>query len=378
MQEIIKLSITFNSLEISRLLNKPLSIIEKTLIDYYYDVTWKVSKEELQEIAKLIYITSPLILSNIYNISEPTLKKYLNHCKLYSDKHNNIAHKNKVQDKNIIEDYNNGMSLSNLRVKYLKSKKELLTILAANNISTNKVTFDDTLFNIIDSEEKAYWLGFFYADGNVSNTDNTFELSLQILDTEHLYKCKQFFKSKRNIILQTKTNKRCRIYLRSNLFKTNLINLGCIPKKSLVITFPDENQVPKEYIIPFIRGYFDGDGCLSYQKTGHSDKIIPRVSIVGTENMLIGILRNITGLNTIACKKVKNIYSISLNKKDSVLFLNSIYNNPSIYLTRKYSRYLYFKKHNFAVSKSDFRDNDSAISVKAKQFIYNNYNIIID
>jgi hypothetical protein len=34
---------------------------------------------------------------------------------------------------------------------------------------------------------------------------------------------------------------------------------------------------------------------------------------------------------------------------------------------------LCFKNHNFAVSKSDFRDNDRVISEKAKLYVQNNY-----
>lgn len=52
-----------------------------------------------------------------------------------------------------------------------------------------------------------------------------------------------------------------------------------------------------------------------------------------------------------------------------------LYNNATIYLDRKYSRYQIFKNNNFAVLRSDFKDNDRAISEKAKQFIKDGYNI---
>lgn len=43
----------------------------------------------------------------------------------------------------------------------------------------------------------------------------------------------------------------------------DLINLGCIPRKTLVLKFPNESTVPKQLIKHFIRGYMDGDGCIS-------------------------------------------------------------------------------------------------------------------
>lgn len=43
---------------------------------------------------------------------------------------------------------------------------------------------------------------------------------------------------------------------------TDLINKGCGINKSLILKFPDETQVPQNLISHFIRGYFDGDGCV--------------------------------------------------------------------------------------------------------------------
>ena len=56
-------------------------------------------------------------------------------------------------------------------------------------------TFDEHSFDVIDTEEKAYWLGFLYADGNVSNTKNEVGITLQSSDIKHLYKFKTFLKS---------------------------------------------------------------------------------------------------------------------------------------------------------------------------------------
>ena len=57
---------------------------------------------------------------------------------------------------------------------------------------TNKASINSNTFNIIDSEEKAYWLGFLYADGYVSKI-REFELSLSLKDLNHLEKFKKAF-----------------------------------------------------------------------------------------------------------------------------------------------------------------------------------------
>ena len=113
------------------------------------------------------------------------------------------------------------------------------------------------IFDSIDNEEKAYWLGFLFADGYVSLKTNLIELSLQLNDKNHLEKFKLFISAKQNI---TEDSFRCRITISNKHLKETLINLGCTPQKSNNIRFPkiDKNLYPY-----FIRGYFDGDGSIS-------------------------------------------------------------------------------------------------------------------
>lgn len=56
---------------------------------------------------------------------------------------------------------------------------------------------------------------------------------------------------------------------------------GCTPSKSLILKFPDESIFEsKDLIRHFIRGYFDGDGCISYNRYKYG--IVPRCSVLGT------------------------------------------------------------------------------------------------
>ena len=72
--------------------------------------------------------------------------------------------------------------------------------------------YNRDFFEVIDTPEKAYWLGFLYADGSVSSKRNDVEISLKGFDIEHLYKFKKFVKSKKlpKLDIQNKYN-RCRI-----------------------------------------------------------------------------------------------------------------------------------------------------------------------
>ena len=55
---------------------------------------------------------------------------------------------------------------------------------------------------------------------------------------------------------------RCELTFSSVEMCQDLTNLGAVRAKSLLIEFPDENIVPEKLMPHFIRGYFDGDGCV--------------------------------------------------------------------------------------------------------------------
>ena len=384
-ENVVFLSKTCNSLEISRILNLPLKDVEKLLIDNYYKDSFKISKENLLECADRIYFESPALLASEFNMSEITLKKYLDVCKLFNSKKARINfNDDNIDDeliKNVTLDYSNLLSIAQLMSKYHLSKGKVKEILHNNNLSTSKITFNDLIFDKIDTEEKAYWLGFLYADGYVSGrNDNDVELSLKILDCEHLFKFKEFLQAKRLVKLDFKI-KRCRFNAISKHFNEQLTKLGCTPNKSLTLKFPTKDQVPENLILPFIRGYYDGDGILSYSLK--SDKAVISSGLLGTEDFLNGVMQYFPELKHTTLIKAnkegaKECKVITWSKYDSIYFLNTIYNNANIYLTRKYKRYLFFKENDFAVYKSNLVDYDRAISEEAKLFINTQYNIDFD
>ena len=136
-------------------------------------------------------------------------------------------------------------------------------------------------FEIIDTEEKAYWLGFLYADGSVSSTDNRIELGLAEKDLNHIEKFKEFIGIPNKISYRPQT-KSYRYSFKSIPCKEDLIKHGCVPKKSLILKFPTEEQVPEHLIRHFIRGYFDGDGWFSNTSSCF------QVGIIGTEDFIRG------------------------------------------------------------------------------------------
>ena len=221
-------------------------------------------------------------------------------------------------------------------------------LLAKNYTIENKrasKSFNIHYFDSIDTEEKAYWLGFLYADGAISSGKrNDIELSLQLSDKEHLQKFKDFIEFGGKLIVD---DYRCRVSFKNKKMKQDLIKLGCTPKKSLSLNFPTEEQVPKELISHFIRGYLDGDGCIVCTKKHQS------VEILGTKDILEGICLYgnipIGRIYKTNCKSDK-IFRLVTNKKEDILnFCNYIYKDSNVYLERKFKKYKllieYFATH---------------------------------
>lgn len=197
-----------------------------------------------------------------------------------------------------------------------------------------------THFEKIDNEEKAYWLGFLYADGSVGSKEDKIELGLAEKDFHHIEKFKKFI-GLSNKICYRESSKSYRFSFRSQKCKQDLIKQGCVPKKSLILEFPTEEQVPKKLIRHFIRGYFDGDGWFS-----NTEKCF-QIGIIGTENFIKGFLNNInikSKNNKILDVHRKNGAKryIFGGKQDVIDFLNYIYKDSAVYLDRKYEHYLNF------------------------------------
>lgn len=219
--------------------------------------------------------------------------------------------------------------------------------------SDYRAKYNVFVFDSIDTEDKAYWLGFLYADGNVRSDDgihnnNTVSTELNFIDYEHIIKFKTFMGDQRpdSIIrvrerFTAKGNKQkmaaydvCNGHLRQSL-----IDLGCVPAKSLILKFPEEEIFKeKDFVYDFIRGYVDGDGCLyrSHDRLG--------ISIRGTFEFLEGVKKHFPQQFTKVfsevdprTKAVQYKLSCCSDKADQVAY--KLYENSSIYLDRKFDKY---------------------------------------
>lgn len=246
--------------------------------------------------------------------------------------------------KEIVELNKQGLSRREIAKHFGCSPVTISRRLAENKVIAinhhNAIKFDNTVFDTIDTEEKAYWLGFLYADGSVSSSINNVELSLSIKDIEHLEKFRRFLKKQTPINTSFVTIKgqkyeRCRCTVTDKHLKQQLIYLGCLPNKSKTLTLRTDIFETPDLIYPFIRGYVDGDGCISFTSTGRLN-----LQIIGTPAFLLGIKQLFPEFGSFVQDKRRNscirVISCAANKADKVL--TKLYKGATIYLERKYNR----------------------------------------
>lgn len=249
----------------------------------------------------------------------------------------------KTPIKKIMENYN------------IKNVKTIYDILKRNGrihiIGNKKYYVNDNYFEKIDSEEKAYWLGFLYADGYVrmsSGRSGHLKLKLKNTDRNHIEKFREALKSNYPIIdgkenFKVGERKYTSFTSSINIYNTKIVHdlfkLGCLNNKTFKIRLP---ELENELMIHFIRGYFDGDGCVYKQKNKNNSY---KITIVGNNNFIIDIKEHLIKIgkfenNDFSIIQKKTYTLLSINKYlSSLKFYHYIYQMSSVYLDRKKEKY---------------------------------------
>lgn len=201
-------------------------------------------------------------------------------------------------------------------------------------ISNKKYNCNYNFFENIDTQEKAYWLGFLFADGYHNGKEVV--INLKASDGEHLEKFKNNIESNHPItygIDKTKYQK-ASFRISSKKMCSDLDSHGCIRRKSLVLQYP--KHIPPHLERHFVRGYFDGDGYVS--------KSIKNKAVVfysGSQNFVDGLCLAISKYNISMNKGIKNARFLKTGKKSEIEKLyHFLYDDASVFLERKMTRFL--------------------------------------
>ncbi|WP_299831686.1 hypothetical protein [uncultured Metabacillus sp.] len=209
-----------------------------------------------------------------------------------------------------------------------------------------KYIVNDNFFDAIDTESKAYWLGFIYADGCVTTHKNSnskiLEIGLQLSDKDHLEKFKQDIETSYRI---TEKKNSCRISIVSEKIFNDLNKYGIVARKSNSIKPPRKDMIPEHLEHHFIRGIFDGDGGFTL-----GDKYLTfAINFCGTKETCEYILDYFNLNVAINGKKGTNENFRQLRIKGNVQSLqiaNKLYEDATVYLDRKYDQYTQLQQLN--------------------------------
>lgn len=120
------------------------------------------------------------------------------------------------------------------------------------------ISINEDVFSEIDTKEKAYWLGFLYADGNVSSKGNRIGFHLAYKDFILLERFCDFVDGDRTKIMSYDNNKTACYYVYSNKMKSDLAKYNIVPRKTYIDEFPKFENI--EIFLAFFLGAYDGDG----------------------------------------------------------------------------------------------------------------------
>ena len=211
---------------------------------------------------------------------------------------------------------------------------------------------NENYFETIDTQDKAYFLGFIGADGclykpkSEYNKQRILRICIQERDVKVLQLLKDYLKTDKPISTETSNNRKYVVLeISSNKIFDDIEKLGLSTNKTYKNTIAN---IPNEFMPALIRGYFDGDGSIG------NNKLIcdSNISIVGYESNLLKIQ------NYLLSKNIYSTVNISKSKKYAVAddgskfatllisnntskysFIKLIYENSNnVYLDRKYER----------------------------------------
>ena len=213
---------------------------------------------------------------------------------------------------------------------------------------------DQSFFENINTEEKAYILGFIAADGHVDC--NKYRVSITLKDSDYhlLERIRDAMQSthpiKRGILSKNpykgtdnKILQKCSISINGKDLVSPLIRMGLYGKKTYTLDSSIMQYIPESLVKHFLRGYLDGDGNIFWGKKYSSGyKYI--IQVCGNKDFLLGSFQKYfpSSCSLYKDKLSKQTYTWKITCKSEVMrFLSWIYGDSHIHLDRKYDIYRY-------------------------------------
>lgn len=239
----------------------------------------------------------------------------------------------------VIERYNNGLSIMNSVEGTGYGYAAVCRILSMHGIkrrgykeANRHYHFNTRFFETIDTEEKAYWLGFITADGTVSHKINTLSISLAYRDIEHIKKLQTVLGSEHKLYISYNKSpasdtmcKYARLSLSSIDLVSDLVTHGVVPNKSLIVK--PSPHIPDELLRHYWRGVLDGDGWITHSISRSTGRKFWSIGCIGSRDIVHGFrsfCAGVSGTTTVPYQR-GNIWGISIGGNNMVRAISNAF-----------------------------------------------------
>lgn len=232
--------------------------------------------------------------------------------------------------------YKNNISMMTIAERFNVSKQTVKRRLEKRDDiffrGNRKHFYNKTIFETIDSPEKAYWLGFILADGYVNEERCFMNIKLNDKDEKHLIKFIKFIDGDMGMLYEEyhniTGNRMVYVTASGKLFISTLVGHNIRQRKSGREQWSE--KVPKEYYIDYIRGIIDADGYIAEK----------RIGIYGSMEVLTNIqdfLKEKFSRNETKICDHDNTFGLYITAKRKEI-VNNIYYDNCVSLDRKYKK----------------------------------------
>ena len=241
------------------------------------------------------------------------------------------------------------------QIKFIEEKYPLFK----NGTSNREIRHN--FFSEIKTELQAYLLGFIFSDGSINDERHTLVIHINEKDKE-LFKLFKIispdaytqehkgYESKALVRGHTvKNTGSIRLSISSKILINDLHKLGVVERKTYCnLEIP--KQIPENLIIHFIRGYFDGDGCITYSIRKPNPKnreknyrVAGRFEICSkTSSMLLQFQQYLNGTHLTYLKR-DDMYKLETSAKTNITnIFDLFYNDSNFYLSRKFEKFNHY------------------------------------
>lgn len=197
------------------------------------------------------------------------------------------------------------------------------------------------------SSEMAYIVGFIAADGNICHTGRAHVLHIACDDKDIIEKIRNVMTFQGPIHQKARLNGKISYSLRicDPVIFQDLVRINITERKSLTLKPP---VIPGRFVKDFVRGYFDGDGSVSSRSKVYQDKLVVDLytSSPYMASFLYEIMKVISKghykgtINTLLVHQKTPYYVVRLGHKASQILFSYMYQDATIYLERKYNKFL--------------------------------------